>query len=319
LVVFGGEQLDTGPLLGWLDRHPGCRLVNMYGITETTVHVTAQELTRRDLLDRSRSVGRPLPGWRVYVLDPYGRPLPPGVAGEIYVGGAGVARGYLNRPDLTAARFLPDPFASGTMYRSGDRGRFLPDGRLEHLGRLDSQVKLRGHRIELGEVRARLLDAPGVAAATVVLRPDPEALHAYVVRHDDGTDPDEVLRHAARFLPAYMVPATVTTLPALPLTANGKVDQARLPDPRAQGCPDPAGAAGSVAAGSVAESVIAAWESVFGVRVLPDDDFFTLGGNSLLAVRLAAALRGRGLPPVPLAQIYLRRTVGGLTELLSTS
>ncbi|MCX5206201.1 amino acid adenylation domain-containing protein [Streptomyces sp. NBC_00237] len=324
LVVFGGEPLDTRPLRFWLDRHPesACRLVNMFGITETTVHVTAQTVTRREALEGSRSVGAALPGWHLYVLDPEGREVPPGVAGEIYVGGLGVAGQYLNRPELTAQRFLSDPHAAGPMYRSGDRGRLLPDGRLEHLGRLDSQVKLRGFRIELDEIRARLLDAPGVGAAAVVLRPSADTgdtagarLDGYVVFGDvSGGDTEEVRRHAARFLPEHMLPATLTALPALPLTPNGKVDAARLPQPltRAADVED-------LPVGDDTESRLrAVWEKVFGFRIAADDDFFTLGGNSLLSVRLLAAIRTAGLPPFPLPQLYLHRTVRALAAHMDT-
>ncbi|MFB7552704.1 amino acid adenylation domain-containing protein [Streptomyces sp. NPDC056154] len=326
LVVFGGESLDTRPLRFWLDRHPEqeCRLVNMFGITETTVHVTAQTVTRREALTGSRSVGRPLPGWHVYVLDPEGRELPPGVPGEIYVGGQGVAGRYLNRPELTGQRFLPDPHAPGPMYRSGDRGRLLPDGRLEHLGRLDNQVKLRGFRIELDEIRARLLDAPAVGAAAVVLREGADGdtagarLDGYVVFRADGIatgDLQEVRRHAARFLPDHMVPSTLTELSALPLTPNGKVDTARLPLPladEAAGAPEPVG-------DDLPSRLRAVWEKLFGFRVGPDDDFFALGGNSLLGVRLLAAMREQGLPTFPLPQLYLHRTVTALSAVLEAT
>ncbi|MFJ2738092.1 amino acid adenylation domain-containing protein [Streptomyces sp. NPDC087440] len=324
LVVFGGEPLDTRPLRFWLDRHPesACRLVNMFGITETTVHVTAQTVTRREALQGSRSVGGALPGWHLYVLDPEGREVPPGVPGEIYVGGLGVAGEYLNRPELTAQRFLPDPYAPGPMYRSGDRGRLLPDGRLEHLGRLDSQVKLRGFRIELDEIRARLLDAPGVGAAAVVLRQGSGTgdtagarLDGYVVFGDaSDTDTGEVRRHAARFLPEHMLPATLTALPALPLTPNGKVDTARLPEPLAREAGDETPPEGD----DTESRLRAAWEKVFGFRIVPDDDFFTLGGNSLLSVRLLAAVRTAGLPAFALPHLYLHRTVRALAAHLDT-
>ncbi|PYC77692.1 amino acid adenylation protein, partial [Streptomyces tateyamensis] len=320
LVVFGGEPLDTRPLLAWLDRHPAarCRLVNMFGITETTVHVTAQTVTRREALTGSRSVGAPLPGWHLAVLDPAGRELPPGVAGEIYVGGAGVAGQYLHRPELTAERFVTDPDAPGPRYRSGDRGRLLPDGRLEHLGRLDSQVKLRGFRIELGEIRARLLDSPQVAAAAVVLRRTGDdaagaRLDAYVVLQDAAGSTEEVRRHAAAFLPAHMVPSTITALPVLPLTPNGKVDTARLPEPLEDGDPAPAEAG----AGDLESRLKTVWERTFGFRVGLDDDFFTLGGNSLLGVRLLAAVRAADLPAVRLPDLYRHRTVRTLTAHLA--
>jgi amino acid adenylation domain-containing protein len=339
LVIFGGEPLDTRPLLSWFDRHPetGCRLVNMFGITETTVHVTAQTLGRPEALAGSRSVGRPLPGWHLSVLDPQGRPVPPGVSGEIYVGGAGVAAGYLNQPELTAQRFVEDPYAPGLRYRSGDRGRLLPDGRLEHLGRLDSQVKLRGFRIVLDEIRARLLDAPGVAAAAVLLRQQPgdsatARLDGYVVLSGGGAV-QQVREHAARFLPEHMVPSTLTALPALPLTPNGKLDQARLPEPiiatagGADGALDGRDPDGQLSDGQLSDGqdidgqdvetrLRAVWQQVFGFRVGVDDDFFALGGNSLLGVQLFAAMRAAGLPTPPLRQLYLNRTVRGLAAVL---
>ncbi|HET6210746.1 MAG TPA: non-ribosomal peptide synthetase, partial [Jatrophihabitans sp.] len=327
LIIFGGEPLEPRSLLGWFDRHSeaGCRLVNMYGITETTVHVTAQPIGRAEALAGSRSVGRPLPGWQLSVLDRRGRPVPPGVLGEIYVGGAGVAGSYLNRPELTAARFRPDPLTGGLRYRTGDLGRLHPDGRLEHLGRADNQVQLHGHRVELGEVRARLLDTPGVRSAAVLFRHDPAdpvsaRLDAYVVGE---ADPEQVRRHAAAFLPDYMVPATVTRLPALPLTSNGKLDESRLPAAGRSDGPDTPAAVRPDTADqpseptSVAGTVLTTWQDVFGFQVGPDEDFFALGGNSLIAVRLLAALHAAGLPRLAVAQLYRNRTVNRLTAALA--
>jgi amino acid adenylation domain-containing protein len=322
LIIFGGEPLEPRSLLDWFDRHPerSCQLVNMYGITETTVHVTAQPIGRAEALAGTRSVGRPLPGWQVMVLDQHGRSVPPGVAGEIHVGGAGVAGSYLNRPELTAARFQPDPLTGGLRYRTGDLGRLLPDGRLEHLGRVDNQVQLHGHRVELGEVRARLLDAPGVRSAAVLFRHDPAdplsaRLDGYVVGE---VDPEQVRRHAASFLPDYMVPATVTRLPALPLTSNGKLDERRLPAPGRSDSPVPAGGADRTSGpGGLAGTVHTTWQDVFGFQVGPDDDFFALGGNSLIAVRLLAALHAAGLPRLAVAQLYRNRTVNRLTAALT--
>ncbi|MFJ6439536.1 amino acid adenylation domain-containing protein [Streptomyces sp. NPDC091649] len=335
LVVLGGEPLDARPLLDWFDRHPEdrCRLVNMYGITETTVHVTAATVTRREALAGSRSVGRPLPGWSVRVLDARGRPVPPGAPGEIHVGGAGVALGYLNRPALTAERFLPDPLdPAGRLYRSGDLGRLLPDGTLEHLGRIDDQVKVRGFRIEPGEIRHVLLEDPAVSAAAVTVTGagggDAAAarIDAYVVPAPGADeDPGAVRRRAARLLPPHMVPATVTVLPALPLTANGKLDPDRLPAPgarRARGAaaaPEPAPAARATAPGAGPAAVLAAiWREVLGVEEIgQDDDFWDLGGNSLYAIRIGTLARERGLPGVPLRQLYLTPTLGALSEALA--
>ncbi|MFG3406656.1 amino acid adenylation domain-containing protein [Streptomyces sp. NPDC048142] len=330
LVVLGGEPLDARPLLDWFDRHPEdrCRLVNLYGITETTVHVTAATVTRREALAGSRSVGRPLPGWSVRVLDAHGRPAPPGAPGEIHVGGAGVALGYLNRPALTAERFVPDPYGAGRLYRSGDLGRLLPDGTLEHLGRIDDQVKVRGFRIEPGEIRHVLLEDPAVSAAAVTVTGggggDAAAVRidAYVVPAPGaGEDPGPVRERAARLLPPHMVPATVTVLPALPLTANGKLDPARLPAPGTRRPPGPAAheAAHGAAPETAPAAVLAAiWREVLGVEAVgPDDDFWDLGGNSLYAIRIGTLARERGLPGVPLRQLYLTPTLGALSEALA--
>ncbi|MFD5823990.1 amino acid adenylation domain-containing protein [Lentzea sp. NPDC060358] len=313
LVVFGGEPLDTRVLLPWFDRHPeaACRVVNMFGITETTVHVTAATVTRAAALAASRSVGTPLPGWSLHVLDPAGRQLPPGVAGEIHVGGAGVALGYLGRPGLTAERFVPDPFGGGRLYRSGDLGRLRPDGTLEHLGRIDNQVKVRGFRIELDEIRAVLLEDPAVLAAAVVLRPGDEAsqaIHAYVVL--DGSSGDEVRKRAARILPGHMVPAAVVAVPNLPLTVNGKIDTDRLPaPPKPAAPPRPADQADDLV-----RSLQEVWSAVLGLDVGPDDDFFDLGGNSLSAVRITAKARERHLPATPLRTLYQHPTIRGLAD-----
>ncbi|MFM9557352.1 amino acid adenylation domain-containing protein [Streptomyces caniscabiei] len=319
LVVFGGEPLDARMLLPWFDRHPEsvCRVVNMFGITETTVHVTQQTLTRRLALAGTRSVGRALPGWHLYVTDEAGRLLPPGVAGEICVGGAGVALGYLGQEELTARRFVPDPVTGGTMYRSGDLGRLRPDGRLEHLGRIDSQVKIRGFRIELDEIRSVLLENPEVRAAAVVVRRDDPAdaatagIDAYVVL--SGGSPSSVRDRAAGVLPDYMLPATVTALDALPLTANGKLDTARLPAPVAAVAParatGPGGDDKRDSEDELTGRLREIWSEVLGRPVGLDDDFFELGGNSLFAVRIGAALRAHGLPSLRLRELYRHPTV----------
>ncbi|MCA1191380.1 MULTISPECIES: non-ribosomal peptide synthetase [unclassified Saccharopolyspora] len=318
LVVFGGEPLDTRMLVGWFDRHPEsrCRVVNMFGITETTVHVTVQTVTRRIALEESRAVGRPLPGWSVSVRDEGGRVLPLGVPGEIYVGGAGVAARYLNRPDLTEHRFVLDQHTGQRVYRSGDRGRLRPDGVLEHLGRLDHQVKIRGFRIELDEIRSVLLEDPAVSAAAVVVnRTDPDdaasaRLDGYVVTEKSTSD---IRARAARLLPEHMVPATVSAIPAMPLTANGKLDQQRLPAPHparpARTAPDSGGSA------TMADALRVVWSEVLGVEVTLDDDFFELGGNSLFAVRITTALRERGVPAVPLRDLYRYPTIRQLSVL----
>src|SRR5579872_495918 len=318
LVIFGGEPLDAHMMVQWFDRHPEsrCRVVNMFGITETTDHVTLENITRQEALTASRSVGHALEGWYFYVMDLEGRPLPPGVAGEIYVGGAGVALFYLNRPELTAERFVPDPFTGARMYRSGDRGRLRPDGRLEHLGRLDTQVKIRGFRIELDEIRSVLLEAPGVVTTAVVMRSDDPAdaatakLCAYVVLN--GSTTEDVHSHLIRVLPDYMVPSVLIELPSLPLTNNGKLDTASLPLPinhrqteLSQSLLEKTGKGNA----DLAASLLKVWEKVLGVPVGLDDNFFNLGGNSLYAMRIATAMRKQGLPKLSARELYTQQTV----------
>ncbi|MER5789807.1 non-ribosomal peptide synthetase [Streptomyces sp. NPDC001980] len=329
LVVFGGEPLDVRMLQGWFRRHPAtrCRLVNMFGITETTVHVTAQTVTPGDVTAVSRSVGRALPGWSVSVRDRRGAVLPYGVPGEIWVGGAGLADRYLNQPELTAARFVDDPVTGTRQYRSGDLGRLAPDGRLDHLGRIDSQVKLRGFRIELDEIRSVLLADPGVTAAAVTVHQAVAGdsatarLEAYVVVNGDR-GVDDIRRRMTSYLPAYMVPSTVTPIAALPLTVNGKVDSARLrelvrsaPEPAAG--PAPADTGTDTGTDTVLSQVLSAWSEVLGEAAEPDDDFFESGGNSLLAVRLSGALRRAGLPAISLRELYVHATPTELAELFA--
>jgi amino acid adenylation domain-containing protein len=320
LVVFGGEPLDAGMLLPWFDLHPesACRLVNMFGITETTVHVTAQTVSRAEGLARSKSVGRPIPGWSVRVLDATHRVLPPGAVGEIAVGGDGLALHYLNRPELTEERFITAADCGERLYLSGDRGRLLPDGRLEHLGRLDNQVKIRGYRIELDEIRAVLLEDPAVITAAVVVHQAEQAdaasarLDAYVVlgSSDGAAGAARVRARAAKLLPDYMVPSTVSAVRSLPLTANGKLDASQLPAPPREPGLEPAPAAG------LAGAVLTAWRSVLGQEIGPGDNFFDLGGNSLLAVRLIAALRDRGFAKLPVQELYRHPTARELTTYL---
>ncbi|MEV6924846.1 amino acid adenylation domain-containing protein [Dactylosporangium sp. NPDC051485] len=288
-ALVGGEALPAA-LAAELRGKVG-RLTNVYGPTETTIWSTYWPVPERPA---AIAIGGPIPGTQVYVVDSRMRPVPAGVPGELVIAGAGVALGYLRRPGLTADRFVPDPWgpAGARMYRTGDRTRRRADGTLEFLGRLDTQVKVRGHRIELGEVETVLAGCPGVAAAVAAVRDD--ALAAYVTARPgaaigvDGIDPAAIRDAVRAKLPAYAVPATVTVLDALPLTPNGKVDRAALPDPR------PHAAAVYVPPRTAAETRVAAvFAEVFGAaEVGVHDDFFALGGHSLLAVKVAARLPG---------------------------
>ncbi len=236
-VIFGGEALELETLRPWFERHGDQRprLVNMYGITETTVHVTHRALSAADLeAGRASVIGAPLPDLSLYLLDRHGQPVPIGVPGEICVGGAGVARGYFRRPALTAERFVPDRFGGGgRLYRSGDLARHRSDGELEYLGRADQQIKLRGFRIETGEIEAALLDHPAVRQCAVVVRdrsgePGDRRLVAYVVATARRPTSAPTWPGACR---AYMVPSAFVALERLPLTAQGKLDRAALPEP----------------------------------------------------------------------------------------
>ena len=296
-VIFGGEALDLRRLAPWYGRHAEDApvLVNMYGITETTVHVSYLALDAASAAQASGStIGVPIPDLRVYVLDRELRPVPPGVPGELYVAGAGLARGYLGRPGLSADRFVADPFgAAGTrMYRTGDMVRWTGSGVLEFGGRADAQVKIRGFRIEPGEIEAALLALPEIGQAVVLPRPDANGearLVAYLVPAESQTiDRREVRAALAATLPAHLVPAAFVVLAALPLTGNGKLDVRALPEP------SQASAGTQVAPRTPTEQAIArAWAELLGVpSVGVEDNFFELGGDSIASIRLAAKLRG---------------------------
>ncbi|MBB6081979.1 amino acid adenylation domain-containing protein, partial [Streptomyces paradoxus] len=326
-VVFGGEALDPARLREWYARHPqdAPRLVNMYGITETTVHVTHAPLDTAAAVEGAPSViGRGIPDLRLYVLDRRLQPVPVGVPGELYVAGAGLARGYLSRRALTADRFVASPYTGSgeRMYRTGDVVRRTAGGVLEFVGRADDQVKVRGFRIETGEVEAVLAACPQLAQVSVVVRediPGDKRLVAYVVAAEapDGTVddgmPEAARRFAAERLPGYMVPAAVVVLDALPLTVNGKLDRKALP------APEYAVTAGSGRGPSTPEeeALCEAFAQVLGVKeVGVDDDFFALGGHSLLAVRLVSRIRVALGLELSIGALFETPTVAGLAQQL---
>ncbi|WP_432728639.1 amino acid adenylation domain-containing protein [Variovorax sp. W6] len=321
-VVLGGEALETATLEPWYAQphNLGTRLVNMYGITETTVHVTCRVLGPDDAGHAGASpIGRRIPDLRLYVLDPRGQPLPVGCAGEIHVGGAGVARGYLRRPELDAQRFVPDPFSGvpgARMYRSGDMGRLLADGSLEYLGRNDQQVKIRGFRIEPGEVEARLMRLDGVTDAAVIAREDQAGhrLIAYLVFTDAKAraafDPSAARAALGAHLPDYMIPSAYVPLEALPLTPNGKLDRKALPAPelrawREQRDHEPP-------RNATEQALARLWAEVLGIeQVGRGDNFFELGGHSILAVQLVERMQREGLE-VDIRQLFTEPTLGAL-------
>ncbi|WP_339248943.1 non-ribosomal peptide synthetase DhbF [Bacillus sp. FSL M8-0054] len=319
-VIFGGEALELSRLEDWYNRHPENRpqLINMYGITETTVHVSYIELDRSMAALRANSlIGCGIPDLGVYVLDERLQPVPPGVAGELYVSGAGLARGYLGRPGLTSERFIADPFGPpGTrMYRTGDVARLRADGSLDYVGRADHQVKIRGFRIELGEIEAALVQHPQLEDAAVIVRedqPGDKRLAAYVIPSEETFDTAELRRYAAERLPDYMVPAAFVTMKELPLTPNGKLDRKALP------APDFAAAVTGRGPRTPQEEILCDlfMEVLHLPRVGIDDRFFDLGGHSLLAVQLMSRIREALGVELSIGNLFEAPTVAGLAERL---
>ncbi|MDQ3918632.1 MAG: AMP-binding protein, partial [Acidobacteriota bacterium] len=326
LVVFGGEALELQSLRGWFERHGDSspRLVNMYGITETTVHVTYRPVRMADVESGVGSViGRPIPDLELYILDPQREPAPLGVAGELYVGGSGVARGYLNRPELTAERFIPNPFSEepgARLYKSGDMARRLDDGDVEYVGRADEQVKVRGFRIELGEIEAAVASHPSVREAAVLARedvPGDKQLVAYVAVHEAARVTLEELRSFLQErLPDYMVPPAFVFMGALPLTPNGKVDRRALPAPdRSRPELEESYAPPTTPA---EETLARVWSEVLGVeRVGIHDNFFNLGGDSIRSIQVRAAAQGAGLD-FSIQQLFQHQTVHELARVAAS-
>ena len=322
-VVFGGEALELQSLRPWFERHgdQSPRLINMYGITETTVHVTYRPITLRDLEKGLGSViGKPIPDLTLHVLDEAGKQAPPGTPGEMYVGGAGVARGYLNRSELTREKFVPDPFSDregGRLYRSGDLAKILPDGDIEYLGRIDHQVKIRGFRIELGEIENGLNSHPGVRESAVVAQEianGEKRLVGYLVCGKVQPSIEDLRNFLGTRLPQYMIPAAFVFMDALPLTINGKVDRRALPSPdKAR----PGLRTEYVApAGSEEKALAAIWEEALQIdRVGVHDNFFELGGDSIRSIQVLARAQQQGIR-FSLQKLFDHPTVHQLVRML---
>jgi amino acid adenylation domain-containing protein len=325
LVLVGGEALDTDRLAAWRERHSRISLVQVYGITETTVLSIFRPLPGGDPAPGSR-IGRPFPGISIHVLGPRGERVPLGVPGEMALGGAGIARGYLGRPELTAERFVPDPFSArpgARLYRSGDLARRLADGDLDYLGRIDHQVKIRGFRIELGEIEAALARHPGVkecAAAVREVTPGDPGIAAWYVPATGSSSPEpaELRAFLERSLPAHMIPAVFTPVDALPWMPSGKVDRKALPEPaRPGGDTSAADAESAPPRTPLEESLAELWRELLGIaHVGRDDDFFALGGHSLLATRLTSRLRDRLRVEVPPQMVFETPRLAALAHAL---
>lgn len=315
-VKCGGEAMSPVLVQRFQERLPHAKLHNFYGPTETTLQVTVWTCPA-DFRQSLVPIGHPLANSRVYILDASGRPVPVGVAGELYIGGVQVARGYLNRPELTAQRFLPDPFSAdlqARMYRTGDLGRWLPDGNIDFLGRNDFQVKIRGFRIELGEIESRLTAHPAVRDAVVIARasaPGEKQLVAYFTSNDgpDAPDAEQLRSYLSATLPDYMLPAAFVNLDHLPLSPNGKVDRKALPAPEAKafstvGYEPPQG--------ETEMRLAEIWAEVLKLdRIGRHDNFFALGGHSLLAITLIERMRRSGFE-VDVAGFFLTPSLADL-------
>jgi acyl-coenzyme A synthetase/AMP-(fatty) acid ligase/acyl carrier protein len=312
-ILLGGEALPQPLAEELITLSPGT-LTNMYGPTETTIWSTTSTVT-----DGEVNIGTPIANTRVYVLDAFGAPVPPGMPGELFIGGDGVARGYFDRPELTGERFVTDPFAGNDarMYATGDLVRWHEDGYLQYLGRTDFQVKVRGYRIELGEIEKQIEQLPAVQEAAVIVRSEDETdqrLVAFVVPSTAGTVDAQEIRSALReSLPDYMIPNEVIEIGAMPQTANAKLDrkalQAIKPKP-------PAAAVATVSAESDLEKQIAEFwcQTLKLERVGVEDNFFDLGGHSLLVVQLHKKIRESVDQPVSLTDLYQFPTVRSLAE-----
>ncbi|HXC68478.1 MAG TPA: non-ribosomal peptide synthetase, partial [Pyrinomonadaceae bacterium] len=324
-VVFGGEALKPGNLSGWAERRglEKPRLINMYGITETTVHVTYHCMTEGDVAHAASSVvGRPIPDLQVHILDERLQPMPVGLAGQMYVAGTGLARGYLNRPSLTAERFIPNPFSTSgdRLYQTGDKARYREDGTIEYLGRVDQQVKIRGFRVELGEIEAALREHAAVAQCAVIVREDnadEKRIVAYVVPQGTDSVPVDELRECLKQkLPDYMLPTAFITIPEIPLTQNGKLDVKALPEP---GSERPEMEREYVAPRTAVEEQLAQiWSRMLKIdQVGIHDNFFELGGHSLLATQVISQVREAFMVELSPRRLFEEPTIERLAVLIT--
>ena len=322
-LLAGGDVLSVAHVLRVLRELPNVQVINGYGPTENTTFTCCYRMERVDQVGDTVSIGRPIANTQVYLLDEHGQPVPAGVVGELYAGGAGLARGYLGRPELTAERFVPDPFggmAGARLYRTGDLARYLPDGNIEFLGRRDHQVKIRGFRIELGEIEAALNQHAAVQEAVVVVREDQPGnrrLVAYLVPNAVPFEVSDLRRFLHDKLPEYMLPSAFVVLDALPLTPNGKVDRRALPAPEQTRS---SLADTYTAPRTPLEGILAGtWAEVLGLKQVGiHDNFFELGGHSLLATQIISRVRSAFQVELPLRTVFESPTIAGMAERLET-
>lgn len=315
LVLLGGEQLETAILKPWIERYPlnQCKIENMYGITETTVISTSKNITEEDILNRSKSIGRPLPGSYIYILDKDKNIQPIGKPGEIYIGGEGVALGYINKTNLTRERYINDPYQDGIIYKSGDRGLLLNSGEIEFLGRLDNQIKIRGFRIELDEIRSVLLDINEIRNAYALIGFSDQndlstaRIDSYIVLNSDISI-EAINSYIKMKLPHYMIPSSITMLKELPTTHSGKVDEKKLREitiTKNQSIIEK----DNIDSAKLIKHLIAIWEKTLNCPVSENDNFFDLGGNSTYAIQLSDTAANEGLPQLTIKNIYTNQSI----------
>jgi amino acid adenylation domain-containing protein len=319
-VIFGGEALSPGKLAQWKDRYPRTKLINMFGITETTVHVTFKEITAGEIAGNISNIGRPLPTLSTYVMDNHMELLPLGVAGELCVGGDGLGRGYLNKPGLSHLKFVKDPYRPGRkIYRSGDLVRMSDNGEMEYLGRIDRQVKIRGYRIEPGEIQYRLTAIDYIREAVVTAmerREGDKYLCAYVVS-DKDFEPPELKNKLSDTLPDYMIPSYFVRLEKIPLTPNGKIDENALPEPGVKPGDDY-----TAPRNEIEEKLAVIWADLLNIEkgvIGIDADFFDLGGHSLKATNLVVRIHKELEAKLRLVEIFQNPSIRQLARLIEQS
>ncbi len=316
-VIFGGEKLIPSKLTKFNEHYPLVKLINMYGITETTVHVTYKELSSSNILDGRSLIGKPIPTLSCCILDENLYPCPKLVPGELFIGGAGLSKGYLNRKELTNERFIKNPFGKGRLYRSGDVGRILSNGELEYLGRSDHQVKIRGHRVELGEVESLLLEFETITTSVVIsVRVKGEdQLAAYYT--GENTNVGALKKFLKSKLPFYMIPAHFVEIPKIPLTVNGKIDIKQLPPTftRSRSLSE-----FKEASSPVEKELVTIWTKILGVDTSNiNDDFFDIGGSSLSAIKLINEINRTFCVEISFEDLIIHQNIENIALLIDES
>ncbi|OOM73736.1 gramicidin S synthase 2 [Clostridium puniceum] len=319
-ITFGGEMLKPAMLKRWIDKYPDTRLINMYGITETTVHVTFKEITDNEITTGISNIGVPIPTTTTYIMDKNLKLLPIGVPGELCVGGAGVARGYLKRPELTAEKFVENPYIKGErIYRSGDLVKMLSNGEMEYIGRIDHQIKIRGFRVEISEIENKLINHIDIKDAVVIAKDDltgTKYVCAYITADKKFTI-KELKEYLSQDLPYYMIPSYFVQIDKMPINANGKIDRRLLPEPEENAILD---SSYEAAKNKIEEKLVAIWEEVLGKEHIGiNDNYFDLGGHSLNAAMITSKINKEFCVDITVRVLFENPTINALSRLIEKS